>query len=488
MSYKKAIWYLSIFWIISIFVRLPNLNRPLSKHHEFNMAMVLNVCKSWEIGGGPSHFNFTPITFYGRQQDLIFINSSSVINNKAYYASLGPAQFLLPYYFCKAMRSEFSIVNVQLFAMILHLLSTLILFAIFSKVFKEKSNGFFLSFIGASIFLSLPNMLWFFSNAYSHETLALPFFFGLLYYGVKEFYSREVSTWRDNFVVLTIVFMGIFSDWFLVVVVMFYSLIKLLFFIKMKHKKYLYELLSILVTALCSILLITFLFSKELGWHNFKELLISKFQSRTIEGNSDTYSFSKILKLWLQHLITSYHIILLIVLFFSILYLKKVEKKMKILITITILCPLLYFVLLAEFSAENDYSVMKFSFAIILMTSLFFKYTKIKYLVLTFCCLSIANVAVYYYVNRIGNTAQNGDKYAEIKKQGIFIKNNVSDDEFVVCSFQTYNYAALMYYAERNMVFIESDAAIAAYKNKNSLNKIRVFKNQNGGINTYVIK
>jgi hypothetical protein len=490
MSYKKAILCLGICWAVSILIRIPNLNRPLSKHHEFNMAMVLNVCKSWDINGGPAHFNFTPVTFYGRQQDLIYIKSSSVINNKAYYASLGPGQFILPYYFSKILGLEFNVINIQFFAMILHLLCSLILFAIFYKIFKEKNDGIFFSFMGVCIFISLPNMLWFFSNAYSHETLALPFCFGLLYYGVKEFYSKETITLKDNLVILPIVFWGIFSDWFLLICVMCYLLLKLFFFIKTKRSKYLHELLFISFTALCSMLLIIYLFSKELGWQNFKDLMMSKFQSRTIEGNSDTYSFSKILKLWVQHFLTSYHVVLVMVLCFALLYLKKVEKKVKIIIATTILCPLLYFVLLAEFSAENDYAVMKFSFAIILMTLLFLHYmkTKKKYLLVIFCSLILANIAVCYYVNRVGSTAQNGDVYAEIKEQGLFIKNNTNSDEFVICSFDTYNYTALIYYAERNIVFIDADSEIESYKRKNMLSKVRVFKNDNGILNSYVIK
>ncbi|MBL4862252.1 MAG: hypothetical protein JKY09_04435, partial [Crocinitomicaceae bacterium] len=60
----KGTWHtllvlLGIF-VLSVVVRIPNLNRPLSKHHDFVTAISLRVLQVWDAEGG-STFGYSPV-------------------------------------------------------------------------------------------------------------------------------------------------------------------------------------------------------------------------------------------------------------------------------------------------------------------------------------------------------------------------------------------------------------------------------------------
>lgn len=65
-------------WIVSLVIVMPNLGRPLSKHHEYNAAMVLMGVEAWMEKGGPGWSGYTPLLNYTHEGDL-FINYRSTL-------------------------------------------------------------------------------------------------------------------------------------------------------------------------------------------------------------------------------------------------------------------------------------------------------------------------------------------------------------------------------------------------------------------------
>jgi|GEM_PF-5248066 len=57
---------LLILMIGSVLVRLPSLNRPISKHHEFNTAFFLIPMEMWQHDGILNHGMLPPYTYPGK--------------------------------------------------------------------------------------------------------------------------------------------------------------------------------------------------------------------------------------------------------------------------------------------------------------------------------------------------------------------------------------------------------------------------------------
>ena len=59
----KSFLILLLIFMISVVIRIPNIDRPLSKHHEFVTAISLRVIQIWHEDGG-ANYNYVPVMNY----------------------------------------------------------------------------------------------------------------------------------------------------------------------------------------------------------------------------------------------------------------------------------------------------------------------------------------------------------------------------------------------------------------------------------------
>ncbi len=469
---KNALLLLIFAFLVSIAIRIPNLNRPLSKHHEFNMAMVLNVCNSWQLQGGSSLSNFCPVINYGSEGDVYYGEHDMVKDGKLYYASLGPLQFLLPYYFCTLLHLPYTPINVQVFSILMEFITIIILFQLLLNLFYKNVKQIYLSLMGTLLFLFLPNILWFFSNGYVHETVVLPFYFLVVNFFILQFVKQKILTNAQFFALLVCIFFGIQADWFMAILASFYCLYFIFICLKNKSWNKITSIGLIVISIIFSIFSIYYFYSKQLGHTHFINLFVQKFQSRTISNASDKNSNTTLLISILKNIISSYLPLLIALVVLIIINLKKLYWKT--IFFIILLPPIFYNVLLLEFSAENDYAFLKFSlFFIIAFLFYFQKVKKNPYAKLTLALLFITCSCTYYYINKPGIKSRNGDLYNEFKNIGTFIKQNVKSKEVIFTNLAENNLQAVMYYAKRNIrnftSFDELKNHIFMHKIKNAI-------------------
>src|SRR5436189_51957 len=70
---KRTLPVLLAIFLLSVAVRLPQLNRPLSRHHEFCTAIALRVMQIW-YDNGIEKYNYNPVMTYSNNADK-FINN-----------------------------------------------------------------------------------------------------------------------------------------------------------------------------------------------------------------------------------------------------------------------------------------------------------------------------------------------------------------------------------------------------------------------------
>ncbi len=461
---------LSIIILLSVLIRIPNINRPLSKHNEFNAAMVLNVCNSWYINGGAAYHNYTPTVYYGNPADYDYTHNVGVYNGKFYYPSMGSMQFVLPYYFCLVLGLPFTPLSLSILAMLLSCIAIFLFYNILELLSPHGTYNLWYTLL----FSLLPNMLWYFGNAYSHESLALVLYMAMGYYGILFIYKKKTLSVIHSYILAALVIVGILSDWLMVLVAATFVCIYLyqMYLTKAIPTTMLYVPITIILASIVAVLLMVTLYSQQLTIAGYIALMKEKFLSRTYNGSSSKYNTITILRLLSTYILLNYGMLLGTCIFFCI---KKTQLHHFKCILCLLIPPLLYTILLPQFAAENEYSVHKLSMPIMLLfATATMRMGKLYFYTLATSILCI-HIGIYYFINRPGTTNHNGDAYNAMQVLGYTIKNKSTPTDHILVLGTPYNYAAVMYYAKRNIVCFSTQSQIDAYLTKHQITTYKIF-------------
>lgn len=461
---KLKFAYVAVFLLfsVSVVIKLPHLNRPLSKHHEFNPAVVLICIDTWNQNGGPSYTGYAPVFNYSNEGDLYLpVNKGMVHDAKgnSIYISFGSGFFLYPYYFFKVFGLPATPLSLQIFTLILCLISAFLVFSIAVKLFNEnQTTGYFGSLVTVFIFLFNPAVLWYFGNGYDHEIMTYPFFLAAVNMFISFVKNEDNISSGKLFLYALIVLGGIFCDWLLV----FWCALTLIYALfhfrqEPKWRKYFFW---IGIAALLSIVIVFLFFISYLGSDQYFSNLISRFQKRstTVNGFYDIFKYSKAI---LKHYFTSYAPVLLVALLLVFFNRKRFTvnnysfNRQPVFLCFFIgLTGLLHHLIFLNFSAVHEFSVIKSSLFLSLCCGVLFRMNgtgrqmKIGLLLLFFSL----SVVQFYYINPTGKFSWNGDRYDSSKRIGETIQKNARPDEVVFADDKAMR-AQLNYYAKRSTVF-----------------------------------
>ena len=456
-----------LLFLVSIVVRLPNLNRPLSKHHEFNAALILIPMDIWEQKSAREHF-FGPIMNFQNEGDR-GINNITVEglekNGDFYYLSFPSATYALPYLFFKLFAVSPSPLALQIFNMFTHFMCIILLFQVILFITSSqlpKQKIIIPAVIASSIFLFSPTPLWFFGNGYTHHTLVIVFILWSILYALKSFHTQEpVSTIRliKLFISLTLSILTAWSGYLLALILCCIS-------IKRWYDQKQFQpviLVSIAAVTLGSI--ITYWqYSSIVGASTFIGYLADRF---SVRSGSEAGIGSSMVQLFIA--LGKWYIVgylpILIFLTYQLLNLKFIRYhfggREKSFLSISIILVFSHHFLLPEFTAEHNYSVLIDGILIsgivgIFLTRMINKGKRIKLTNLGLFLVFLSSISQYYYINRIGDYGQNGDRYDFMQKIGNSIQENSSNEEVVLVMNLTDKPAPqVMYYAKRNFHHVD---------------------------------
>jgi hypothetical protein len=152
---------------VSLLVRWPLLNRPLSGHHELCTALVLIALHNWHHDGFAAHHGAPAITFTG-PADLVppgYTDAPGLRDGTLYYLSHPPLAFDLPHALFTLTATEPNVLGLQLFNIFFHLLTVIGLYLIV----RELQRGGTAPLMSALLYLFMPAPLWFHGNAYMSD-------------------------------------------------------------------------------------------------------------------------------------------------------------------------------------------------------------------------------------------------------------------------------------------------------------------------------
>ncbi|HVM89372.1 MAG TPA: hypothetical protein VMT76_14385 [Puia sp.] len=457
MTKSKALTIVLLMFVISILVRLPNLNRPVSKHHEFMSALILINVESWQQAGGGSRFHYTPLLNYQNAGDKSPHTLWTDAKGNLWYLSMGPAWYIIPYFVYTLLHLPIEPIYLRILNLFFNFLSVVLLFFFVEQVVPmqiEKNKRYNIVLLSCFLFSFAPGMLWYLGNGYAHTGIMMPVVIVFLMIVLPIFSSPDkISTKRLTGLAITEIIL-VYFDWMGVVIALA-TILFLLFRIRNK-KRYLWPVVILSVSAILATALIFYQYVSYCGVQGVTDYWKGHFYMRSFANTFQPIYFKAG---WLIiHLITMYLPLIILIIFSafgSLIQKKKIifSNEEFFFIKIYVCCLLLYNYLFLEWSYEHEFSVVPWSLLLVyvgakMVIHLFSK--RAIFFILT--VFFIVSVTQYYFINRPGKISQDGMPFDTFKIFGEQLKQ--VPNNYMIISPLEKRAPMIEYYAKRNIFII----------------------------------
>lgn len=482
---------------ISVGIRIPNIDRPLSKHHEFVTAVSLRVLDIWSMEGA-AKYHYNPVMTYPNKADKYLNNWASTTGKMIdkegnyYYVSHPPFAYILPHFIAKLLHVKPNVLFIQIFHLSIQFLSGLFIYLIICLLGQQKPffKTYWSGIVGFSIYTFNQGVMWFQCNTYMSDMLVHFFFIINVYIILKLLIRKRYFSPKYLFYYAIVLFLMTYTSWlgFLFALsVIIYSFAKLY-----RTKVFLPLLLISVLVSIASLGLTTYQYSQINGFENFVEQLIQRGTERG--GFAEGNHWSLVLKKTGLSLVTVFknyaiHYLPIFLLLISFIYLIFTKAKLRIVFTkngyrflwLSTLPVILMHILLLNYSG-HDFTVLYGSLFLSVLVGILFDKLKLTktlnlfQLRLGVVFVVISGVFIYFYINRPGEYSLNGDEYAFQKRIGLQIANNVSNDELVFVEGDVSVDPQVIYYAKRNVLKVDNRQDAYDWLKEQGLTKGKLFE------------
>jgi len=455
---KKAIGAVLLLFALSLFIRFPNINRPISKHYEFNTAVIMINIISWRQAGGGDQFHYTPVMNFQHAGDKLPPNNLFIDRSgNSVYLSLGPGWYLISYFFYQLFHLPAEPVYLEILNLVFHLITVLLFFYLMEKLIPSiRPRKYLMVTAGCCFMIFSPGILWFLGNGYSTVSIMLPFVLAMLLFELPMMEDPEKITSGRLFILGLLMMTIVYIDWF----ALFLCFGSLIFsMIKYKqHRKYRALVLTLFLSVFLGVSLIFFQFASYMGG----EAVMHYWMSRSFERSMDLagLSFTKRLSLLFIYFITSFLPLLLLL---GISYFRRWRNKIVpgwteteiLFIQLSTVTLILYNLVLFNWSTDHEYPILPWAILLSFVTARLMGEIKSQQTVrLLLALFLVLSVAQYYWINRPGPIARDGLAYNSFKNLGESLRQIPAD--YTICINLEQN-PMVEYYAGRN-IFIAPDS------------------------------
>lgn len=210
---KREALVLLVAFALSVAVRIPLLDRPLSAHHEYCTAFTLIALTNWYEDGFASHHG-VPSGGYVREGEKLLPKDRFDRNERAvtlYYFSHPPLAYDLPYALFRIVGSPPNVIGLQVFNLFFHLVSMVALFFAVRWGWPDAKPSAAL-FAGV-LYGSLPATLWFHGNVYMSDLFVQVPWLVHLAVAVRMFRSPHRIISRDLLLFGFTLFLTVYTSW-----------------------------------------------------------------------------------------------------------------------------------------------------------------------------------------------------------------------------------------------------------------------------------
>ncbi len=392
-------------FILTVIIRVPQLIRPLSKHHELNTAAVLVCLQVWNEQG-PAPSKAAPVQYFPGKYNIFYDAKSSFknLNNSGAYLSMGAGSYLLPWLVMKLFHLAPSSLSLRLWMLLLEVITVYLLYGLLlfikTQLFPAYKN---FAFTGCLLFLTAPVVMWFMGNSYSHESMVMPFYLLMLRLAfailVNDYrWNTKYFLWYGLCTTL-----AVYTDWLglMAAAIIFIQAVSFKNF-----KQRIPFLLTNLLAVFIPVIIVCWQYISLVGWKEYSGFIVAQLHRRSLPGTDVEFSIVDFTK----YFVTGYGALCIAALLGIILIRKKVNSNLVLLAAI----PLLHYLVFRGFSNEHDYSVLKWSpFMIVAaLAGLGRLSQKIgKESIAAYSSSLITSVLLYHFINPPFAKSFNGEQY-----------------------------------------------------------------------------
>ena len=476
-------------FVLSVMARWPQLNRPLSKHHEFCTAIALRVMQVWDQGG-IANYHFSPAMNYpGRANAFIQNDASSsgrMVDDKGtfYYISHPPLAYYVPYGVFQLFGLEFNEANIRGFHLVFHFLCGLVVFLI---AFVLLEGSLLPAFAAYLVYLSNPATLWFQSNVFMSDMFVQIFFaIGVLLFVLWLRSNRSQGLLVVAFGAAT--FLMTYTTWlgcFVALVVFCWGLLN------WKTRSGWKLATASAIGCALALGLILFQYSQVNGMEAMFDEWFNRVKIRS--GYSSAIGSVFFLKGFFQNApaialnyLTSYASVFVLIVTLLILNLLKgisVPKHFKEFAMVSVVPIVLLHLVLSDYSGHDFTTLWAAVFLSVLIGALINNAisnakVRIQLFRLALLCAVIIGcflgLAQFHYINRPGEVSQSGDHYDLEMKAATLLTQEIQDHEtlFVIGQKPT---PQMIYFAERNIRLVAYKPETVDFLYEQNVNSGRLY-------------
>ena len=468
MGSKYNILFILLLFSLSVFIRLPNIDRPLSSNYEWVTAHTLVTLLIWQEEGITNH-GFNPIyTFPNANDHYIKCPISGVSNSEGdyFYVSYPPFSFIFPFLIFKLFQIEISAVSLQILNLNIHLVCSVLVFLVTYSVLKSNyEKARYPALLGTAIYIFSPINLWNHSNVYFADILVQLFFLLTVYFFYR-LTNQAFHKKQDYIFFHMALFFMMYTEWLGVLLALCIALYALL-------KKRFLLFSGILLTTTAFFSLIFFQYSAIAGHEEYLNTLLNRYSERSGQfGPAKIYQVESHLFL-LQMYLRNFFPFLVIV-FFTLILSFSTRKELAItipptsiiLLLVSLVPVILHHLILFEFTIVHELSLVKASVFIALSVSLlsaplisvfFKKKYQVERSLYLFVVVAMFLLGVYFYYSHIIKPEEYASKRLgnQIKETSsetdtIFFKSNQTYGDFLIEAPNNFVIAPqIQYYAGR---------------------------------------
>lgn len=487
--FQKTLPVLLFVFLLSVLVRLPELNRPLSKHHEFCTAVTLRILQIW-YDNGIEKYNYNPVMTYNNPADK-FINNDANTSGQMhdaegnyYYVSHPPFAYYFPFVIFKTLHIRPDVLPLQILNMCFGLLSAIFVYFTVCLLSFNRARSYlhFPSFIAYTVYLFLPPTLWFQGNVYmSDMAVHLPFVIGV-YIVLKMILRQKFTVPKYIFGYTLVLFIMVYTSWlgvFFAFGVVVYSLMH-----ARDIKGFRVLIWLTVIVTFFTLRLITYQYSQINGLEAYIHEIVRRYMVRgSVEHLNKGFlhfffSYFILLKDIAYNYLVNYLAIYLLIAGF--VWISFTKAKLKIVFSdngyrfvwLAVLPVVLMHLVFMQYSSQ-DFTVLYASlFFSVLIGILYdkvkksgvFSEKKINGFVMLTIGLSIGQ---FYLTNLPGSHSLKGVYYDNEKRIGEYIKLNSSKD--IVVWMNEKPSPQVVFYAGRNILYNQDSEKAISFIHQRSI-------------------
>lgn len=416
----KPMWWLLLVLVV---VRIPTFDRPLSKHDDFNNAVILINAVSWNEAGGGHHFYFTPVmNFQGAGNKVLGTGKHIDANGNHVYLSFGAGWYVLPYLIFGILHAAPSEAGLEMISIVTGLLSTLLLFRFLAKLTQHRQTAFYATLL----FALLPAPLWYMGHSYVTTGIMLPLLVLLLQFWYQISTAQSAISWRQYCAFFVATIMLTYFDWigvFLPVGMAAWYLFQK----KWQRDTVIFAVVAV-IAVFTAVFLILFQFASYLGWDKVQSYWLSRFSERSVSTGHSTLGHS--LHIFIRFFLTGYGPLLFVLVMALITVSRKKVTDHWIWYAIGITA--VYNLVFLNWSLEHEFAWMVMSLLVILWLAQYRSEWLISVAGKRWVILaSVFSLAIYFFINRPGQFSRNGQRYDAQQNLGREIARSIPADAVI---------------------------------------------------------